>query len=348
MADLIISDLSDICKNYDVIGIAEVAHGSLDSHEFQLELFKKLGIKNITIENLGPFATLLINAYLEGDLIVPTAHDIFKRMYFSGLGTLRYIEYAKENNIKINFIPTSYYFLHVSNETLELLSKLCSETFLSNISNDNFNTRLTNTDESIVKNKYDRYIYWHLMNRDAFMKKNKDKMVLTRVIKFWYHNISKALEKDNKLYIVGFHLQYNMPGSFGNMLRKNYNFISLGMASSYIEINFCSNVFDKKTFSMKKYNENKYKCEYKPLNYFDIYSKTKLEKDNDNSYNLIDTKLTKGFIHNFGLERMVIVKNKDKYLTYRQIYHEDNTTNINVFDYVIFIPESRFSYNMHL
>lgn len=68
MAGKIISELCDICKNYDVIAISEVSHHSLDSHAFQFELFKKLKIKNITFELLGPFTTLLINAYLKGDV----------------------------------------------------------------------------------------------------------------------------------------------------------------------------------------------------------------------------------------------------------------------------------------
>ena len=66
--DEIILNLVNICKDYNVIGISEVSHYSLDSHEFQFELFKKLKIKNITTEGLGPFTCLLINEYLNGNL----------------------------------------------------------------------------------------------------------------------------------------------------------------------------------------------------------------------------------------------------------------------------------------
>lgn len=354
MSDKVISHLSKICKDYNVVGISEVSHHSVDSHEFQFELFKKLKIKNVTMEVLGPFTCLLINAYLSGNLDV-SAEDIFKRSYDPGIGTLRYVKYAKENNIKIRFIPTDYHHLYISSETMGLLSKLCSATFMSNLTNDNSIPKLINKSEDIIENEYDKYIYLHLMHRDNFVNGGR--------LKFWYNNISQILDaykvndvhnavinNTKKLFIVGYHLQLNISlksGAFGNLLKK-YKFISLGMASSYMELIFCDKVFNKKTFNIKKYIKNmnfgKGKYEFKIMNYFDIYSKSKLEEKITDSYKIVDPKITRGFIHNFGVGAMPIVKDKNRYLTYKEIYGITDTININKFDYVIFIPKSTFHY----
>lgn len=120
------------------------------------------------------------------------------------------------------------------------------------------------------------------------------------------------------------------------------------MASAYMELTFCSKVFNKKTFDLKKYNETMYKYKSKIMDYFEVYGKTKLEIENNNTYELIDTKVKKGYIHNFGIARLPIVKDKNRYLTYKEIYGMTDVTNINGFDYVIFIPKSRFHYAFYL
>ena len=339
--DGVLSALTEVCRDYDIVGIAEVNHFSIDSHEFQFELFKRLNIKYISLEILGPFTSLLVNEYIAGNIDVPL-EDIFGRSYDPGLGTIRYIEYAKENNIK--FIPTDYHSLVLSDKTLGLISKICSPTFMSNLVIENYKPVLLTKTEDIVENKCDRYIYDHMMNLDNYNKNTKKNIFESR-LDFWYKNIVSFMDKiigKEKLFIVGYHLQKFKTGSIGLLLKERYNFISLGMASAYIETRFCSEIFDKKTFKMKEYIKNQYEFGSKIMNYFDVYNKTKLEKKLEGLYKIVDTRKNRGFMHNFGIERYIIIKDGNRTLSYKEVYKQSDALNIKAFDYVIFIPKSTF------
>ena len=339
--DGVLSALTEVCDGYDIVGIAEVNHFSVSSHEFQFELFKRLNIKNISSEVLCPFVALLINEYIAGNLDVPL-EDIFKNAHNPGIGTMRYIEYAKENNIK--FIPTDYYALSISDKTLELTSLLCSPKFISNMVVERYRPKLLTKNEDIIENKYDRYIYNHITNLDNYIS-NSNKNFFESRIEFWYNNVTKIMDSfanEDKLFILGYHMQNSKSGSIGLLLKEKYNFISLGMASAYMEMKFCSEVFDKKTFNMKEYSKNQFKLGTKIMNYFDVYNKTKLEEKLEGLYKIVDSKKNRGFIHNFGMVKFVIVKDGNRTLTYKEVYKTPDYVNIKLFDYVIFIPKSIF------
>lgn len=183
---------------------------------------------------------------------------------------------------------------------MELLSQLCSTTFMNNLTNYNSVPGFINKIKSIIKNKYDKYIYSYLMHREKFMRNKKPADHRNR-IKFWRDNTVRLLNYfvkniGNKLFMVGYHLQLNIsPNTFGNSLKK-YKFISLGMASSYMEVKFCSKIFNKKTFNRKMYHKHMYDgtYDYKIMNYFDIYDKSKLEEKIGERYEIINTKTTRG------------------------------------------------------
>lgn len=83
--------------------------------------------------------------------------------------------------------------------------------------------------------------------------------------------------------------------------------------------------------------------DYEIMNYFDIYDKSKLEEKIGERYEIINTKINRGFIHHFGTGMAPIVKDNNRYLTYKEIYGVTDVENIKQYNYVIFIPKSTFN-----
>lgn len=305
--DNIIHRLIDISQsgNYDIITIAETNHWSADSHKFHfcflIKLLNSKIINTISSEILTNLDVLLINLWLRGKIRC-TIEDLYKKILpRGGLGTYRWMQYIKQNNIKVKIIPSERdeFYPSIFTDKTELINALMAITTFK-LTPDHF----LDHDKFITlnpKTKMDKIVYKYI--EDSFRDDR---------LQYWFDNISSNYTKNTKLFINGFHLD-KYPISEGVLpLDKLGKTLHLGMGTAKMFVPFESEI----------------------VNLSDYYGLSELEALYKGKYAIIDS-TTKGMFKTRGAEIDITGTLSD--ISFRT----------DRYDFIIFIPQSRFGRRMY-
>ncbi len=324
-------------------------------------MLKRKLINTISSERLGNFDVLLINLWLKG--VIKTSQRVLYRKIipFGGLGTYRWIKYIKSHpDIKIKIIPSEVDDLtNIENfkpKFMDTIKNICSTKFGTRLCYKYLNHEHIQSLKKYTETTIDKlcYQYFH----DSIFTDYQHRFV------YWLNNLENNYNSNTKLFINGYHLwnqdsDYSMgpkmSGKFGKPLY-------LGMGSAYLERELLllpgilPDNIDKTKYIISKrfiklFNSYLNKLEISGLannkikieNISKYFGKTKLEEKYEDMYSVINTRHEKGFIK-IGGNLVVPLIYAPKTILSKNIKYL--TININVFDYVIFIPKSTFNYNM--
>jgi len=337
----IIDKIIDIVnkRGIKVVTLSEPNHRSYTSHTFNFELMKcilqRTDINVFSSEKLGVFDAMMINYYMKNR--IPLPEGIEKIHDFSGLGTKRWINYLKKcRGDRYHFVGAEFnhYKPHLYNR--EALREFFSSQFVESLMDPEHGGG-----EIQVVTENDR------LARDSFQcmedfYKNRES--------FWKLNVKRILEKYDKLFIVGFHLDKGEP--IGKMIKKMYpsKSLFLGSCSLYIETQIL--IVDDKYSSPDKFNRaletRNYEEKVEPIDKWapPTTFEEKMEKKSIGNNGWSMTKInsnTTGKIRGIGC---FLAMNRHEYKKDKKM--SGIFTPVKRFDYIIYMRESVYEENMFL
>jgi len=344
--DKLITKVADLInkKQKSIITISETSHWSYTSHTFHYKLLKTLhkqGFTCFSSERLGILDAFLMNKWLDGKINCSLDYLYSDVLPFGGIGTYRWMVYFKKTNKK-------YYLVGCEMDILDSLSEKHKNT-LTKILNQLISQKVDITKKInwIPKTKEDKIIKYAI---NSFYEKGWDNRYI-----FWQKNMEKEINKHKNFFINGFHLTKG-PDGLGKELIKKYKnkvFIfgmdSLNIYHPVVFINskwlkqhnlkkseIWSDIFWKKFSDW--YSSYPYDIWIKKIDNIHKYIEVNPYIKKYNGYFLIKADKIKASFSHLGASPMPVVNNN------KLSYYIDNNNKIGkYYDYMIYIPISRFN-----
>ena len=316
----ILSKIIKLAENKQIVTIDEVTHFSIQSHKFQFALLKKLhkiGFNAFSTEILTPVDAMIMNLWIEGKLDIELDVLYSDVLLTGGLGTYNWLEYFRGKEFKIVGLEKDQGF-YWKPQLYKILSTLLSADFYLSINN-------YDQLHQFIQNEYDAIVYKQLSERHA------DRMTI------WKNNIINELKSNNRLFIVGYHLNKKELGK--SLIRYNLLCLGMGSANKHVFALDINNYPDKSDYILRGVLDyDKFYNMHQNINTNWRQSTVRMEKyvkltpleSKNKKYNLVKPSIV-GTINHFGYQPLPICDDV-------QINISKNSTNI--YDYIVFIPKS--------
>lgn len=345
MEDEIIDKLINLINEKDikVVTISEPNHRSYTSHTFNFELmkciFQRTDINTFSSEKLGVFDAMMIDWHLRQKKPLPK--DLEKIYEWSGLGTKRWLNYLKRcRSDRYNFVGAEFNPYHPHRYDRSAMEELFSKQFI-----DSFLDPLEGGGEIITITENDRLAKESFQCMKDFYGNRE---------KFWCRELKRILETYDNLFIVGFHLDKGEP--IGKMIKKMYPKNSLFLGSCSINIKTQLLIVDDKHSDPEDFNLALETRDYKeyvddintwaPPTSFEKHLQ-KLSKGECFYLYKVSTSVKKNGRKNIRGIGCFLAMTESEWKSEKKI-KKDIFTNVNNFDYIIFMRDSQYEENMFL
>lgn len=348
--DNIITQIINIIlkEKKQIITISETSHWSYTSHTFHYKLLKSLhsiGFTCFSSERLGILDSFLMNKWLYGKINCSLDYLYKKVLLFGGLGTYRWMQYFKKQN------QFKFYLVGCEMDQLDSLSYEQKRN-ITKILNQFTSQRvdMSNLIKWEAKNYDDRIIKYAI---NIFYRHGWEKR-----LNFWLKHMKQAINTYGNLFINGFHLT-KAKNELGRELIKCYQkkVLILGMDSLNIfhPVVFITPRWLKKhklteseLWSIKFWNafsnwyiSQPYNVWIKNIDNLNKYIENHPNVQQYNGYFLVKTNKIKAPIYHYGASPVPVVKGK------KIPYYDNKNHQIkDYYDYIIYIPISKFNKDM--
>lgn len=345
----IIDIIVEKSKQKQLVTCAEVSHWSKSSHDFHQRLYKKLytvGFLTFSSERLGFIDAMLMNAWLDG-LIPVSLESLYKDvLLFGGLGTYRIMEFFKSlrsKNKPFKLIGCEVDVLsQAKSKTIIYLKSLLTEKYGHSL--DFKNIKKIGTPVSRIDKQFSKYLT--IASQD---KRNNPYIESAEPWKYRYKIWYSVLQKNDKLFVNGFHLSKN------ELLHLKIPMLCIGMASykkelaGYDVTNLLNdnkltinNIADKKSSNFWDLfrdivSQNK-SWKKNTIRYDKYYEGSSIERKYINKFALMSPN-SKDYITQYGAQAIPYVKSK--------VIKSISGRAISDYDLVVFIPTSKFDIRMY-